>query len=168
MKVYIFDTNIASALWDKKNTYYEAANDFINSLNPTDRIVISCTALAEIKYGHKVFSSSDEKRRKKIEEAINSYKVIGIDKHTADPYSEIRSNLFKKYGTKDIRGKIREKQPENLIDRTTSSQLGIQENDIWIAAIAVQYNMILVSSDRMKRIKDITPNLLVIDWRSTS
>ncbi len=59
-------------------------------------------------------------------------------------------------------------RPERLIDKTSGATLGIQENDLWIAAIAVEYNMRLVSDDKMKHIQEAWPTLKVIPWKKTS
>ena len=46
----------------------------------------------------------------------------------------------------------------------TSKRLEIQENDLWIVAQAVERNLVLVSNDAMKRIREIAPDLVVEDW----
>jgi predicted nucleic acid-binding protein len=84
------------------------------------------------------------------------YKMLTIDKWTSENYAQIRALLFDKYGTRTKRQTIRQKRPEALVDGTTSRELGIQENDLWIAAIAVRYNCFFVTTDvRMRRIMDI-------------
>ena len=85
--------------------------------------------------------------------------VLEMDKHTVEPYSDLRAALFKKYSPKDKRGRLKAKWPEELCEKTTSKELGIQENDIWIAAQAVQYNLILVSGDYMRRLQEVSTDL---------
>ena len=170
MESYLLDTNIASFLLDKNSKFYKIAIKFAQSLNPNDRIFISRIVVAEIKYGHKVFKVflySDIKRRQAIENAFKTYRVLEISKHTTDPYSDIRSALFLKYARQDRKGKIKDtKFPEKLVDRTTSFELGIQENDIWIAAIALEYNAILVTADKhFSRIKELIPDLRIKLWK---
>jgi len=50
------------------------------------------------------------------------------------------------------RNRLKEKRPEDLLDRTTSRELGIQENDLWIVSVAVQYNLRFITGDKMDRI----------------
>jgi predicted nucleic acid-binding protein len=51
-----------------------------------------------------------------------------------------------------------------LIDPVTSRELGIQENDLWIAAQALEYNLVLVRNDKMDRIRDACEELQVENW----
>jgi len=53
----------------------------------------------------------------------------------------------------------------------TALTLGIQENDLWIAAQAIERHFILVTSDhRMTRIREIASEaeLVIEDWALTS
>ena len=44
-------------------------------------------------------------------------------------------------------------------------ELGIDENDLWIAAQAIEHNLVLVTNDEMKRIKHVAgPVLDIEDW----
>jgi predicted nucleic acid-binding protein len=52
--------------------------------------------------------------------------------------------------------------PEALIERISGKSLGIDERDLLIASIAVQYNLILTTNDQnegMKRIKEAAEKL---------
>ena len=91
--------------------------------------------------------------------------VRELGKWTTPHYANIRAALFNKFGEKTAKGTVKKVRPESLVDSTTSKTLGIQENDLWMAAIAVQYNMILVSEDKMARLKEAYPNLNLIKWK---
>ena len=54
-------------------------------------------------------------------------KFLRIDQHTALTYAEIRANLFRIYAPRNRRGRLTQKYVEDLTDRTTGKQLGIQE-----------------------------------------
>jgi len=54
-------------------------------------------------------------------------------------------------------------RPCQLVDPVTSLELGIQENDIWIAAQAISRNLTLVTNDAMWRIRNIAGKSLHID-----
>jgi len=95
--------------------------------------------------------------------AYKNIREIGVN--TTKHYSDISSKLFLKYGRKDKRGIISEKYPESLVDRTTSRELGIQENDLWMALLAVERNMKFVTEDKMRHIKEVFPELKMITWR---
>src|SRR6266446_1989155 len=166
--VYLLDTNVASAFWDEGHPNYQDARNFVEDLG-TDVVYISRFVVAEVLYGHKVHAGSDAARRKIIEDKMSAFRLIkDVDKHTVEPYSDIRTALFTEFGHRNKEGQIKKRRPESLVDETTSEQLGIEENDLWMAAIAVQYNMIFVSDDKMKRIKKVWPTLKFLEWKRPS
>ena len=60
------------------------------------------------------------------------------------------------------------RRPDQITDRVTATRLGIDENDLWIAAQAVQYNLALVTNDGMARIRavlsELAPSLHIENW----
>jgi tRNA(fMet)-specific endonuclease VapC len=74
----------------------------------------------------------------------------------------IRASLFEKYAPREIRR--RGLRPEQLVDPVTSRELGIQENDIWLAAQALEFNLVFVTNDTMERIRDVCQELQVENW----
>ncbi len=64
--------------------------------------------------------------------------IYPIDEMTAEVYGELKAAVFDRYAPKD-RAQRR---------RTQINQLGVGENDLWIAAIAIQYGLTLLSTDR--------------------
>ena len=70
-----------------------------------------------------------------------------------------QAKLFQQFASNAKKGKISSKRPEELVDKTTGKELGIQENDLWIAAIAVQYNLVLVTQDKMNNIRHVIQKL---------
>jgi len=47
----------------------------------------------------------------------------------------------------------------SLAPRTSAEELGIQENDLWIAAQAIQYNLVLITEDHMRRLQEVSTDL---------
>ncbi|MEK6286680.1 MAG: type II toxin-antitoxin system VapC family toxin [Acidobacteriota bacterium] len=168
MKSYLLDTNIASALWDELNRNHDDALRFVQSAAlSSDFIYVSRITVAEIEYGYKLYASKHPDRRRKADEAMRAFKAIKeIGKDTTEPYSDIRAALFTRFAPRDSKDRIRNVRPETMVDKTTAVLLGIQENDLWIAAIAIEYNMILVSGDRMNRIREVWPGLRLVNWTS--
>jgi len=160
---YLLDTNAASALWDARDEDHQKIKGFLESIGDSP-IFISVVVISEVEYGLKRQSKLKELTKKNIREEMSKFsEILSINKHTSDPYSNLRARLFDRYLGSN------KKWPEDLIDRTTAKELGVQENDIWIASQALQYNLILVSSDRMNCINEIskklTIELQIIDWR---
>jgi tRNA(fMet)-specific endonuclease VapC len=168
MKSYLLDTNIASALWDELDENHGDALRFVqNAAALGDLTYVSRVTIAEIEYGYKLYVSRQPDRRNKAEEAMKAYKSIKeIGKNTTGPYSDIRAALFTLFAPRDPKDRIKSVRPERLTDKTSGVALGIQENDLWIAASAVEYNLDLVTDDRMSRIKDAWPALRIVKWKT--
>ncbi|MGD1046029.1 MAG: PIN domain-containing protein [Bacteroidota bacterium] len=103
-----------------------------------------------------------------INSIIDSFSgVISIDGQTAkECYAELYARLFKNYlltnRKADPAGKLRVK---DQIDTIATSEMGAQENDLWLAAVAMRYNLILVTNDGMRRIKAICRDEIIFeDW----
>ena len=154
LEVYLLDTSIASTAWDRGHKAHTAIRDRLTQL-AQDSIFVSAITLAEIDFGLKVAPSIDVSRQNIVKDAMNTYQVLPIDEHTAEPYSDIRANLFQKYSPKTNRGTMKLKYVEDFVDSISGKQLGIQENDLWIVSLSVQYNLVLLTADQgsgMKRV----------------
>ncbi|MDY6783939.1 MAG: type II toxin-antitoxin system VapC family toxin [Cyanobacteriota bacterium] len=64
--------------------------------------------------------------------------IYPIDETTAEVYGNLKAAVFARYAPRD---KAQRR-------RTNIAQLGIGENDLWIAAVALQHQLILATSDR--------------------
>jgi tRNA(fMet)-specific endonuclease VapC len=74
--------------------------------------------------------------------------IYPIDETTAEIYGNLKAAVFERYAPKD---KAQRR-------RTNITQLGIGENDLWIAAVALQYQLTLVTADQdFQRIQDVQP-----------
>ena len=168
MEAYLIDTMFASALWDEGDTDHASALGFVTkAASSGDLIYVSRISLAEIEYGYKLYASKEPERRAKAQVAMQAFRAIrDIGAGTTEYYSDIRVALFTRFAPRDTRNRIRSIRPERLIDQTTGESLGIQENDLWIAAIAAEYNMTLVSGDRMARIKEAYSKLKFFPWKT--
>ena len=161
---YLLDTNACSRLWDKLAHDHHEIRRFVQNLSPQS-VFVSVVSHAEIEYGLKTAPQIDASRQQTVRTAMATYGTpIAIDHHTVEYYSDIRAALFGKYAPRNARGRINKKWVEDLIEPTTSKQLGIQENDVWIAAVALQRNLVLVSRDRMSKIQSVEPRLRVAAW----
>lgn len=163
MDGYLIDTNIVN-FWHNANLPENLnVSAQIAALAPRELLTISIVTIGEIYFGHRTASTPDPARQAALEQFIATQfpKPMPVTKHTANYYAELRSRLFKKYPPA---GK-KQRRPEQCLDPITALELGIDENDLWIAAQAVERNYILVTHDAMARIKDVTKGLLVTkDW----
>ena len=159
MDGYLFDTNAVSALWNARHPKHDTVKTFFASVSQSP-VWLSAIVLAEIEYGMKITPEMDIDRQNQVRREMSKHPLmLDIDKHTIGPYSDLRAELFKKFSPRDRRGRLTAKWPEDLVERTSAKELGIQENDIWIAAQAIQYDLTLVTDDYMQRLVGISENL---------
>ncbi len=94
--------------------------------------------------------------------------ALEIAKHVVGEYGELRAWLFNNCGPRAKRSKAM--RAEELVNPTTGKELGIDENDIWIAAQAGAHNLVLVTHDSRgnleKVLKQFASTLTVEDWAS--
>jgi len=169
MDGYLFDTNAVGPLWNVRHPEHDAVNTFFASVSGSP-VWLSTIVLAEIEYGLKVTPKIDVESQNQVRREMSKCPLIlDIDKHTIGPYSDLRAELFKKYSPRNRRGRLTVKWPEDLVEQTSAKELGIQENDIWIAAQAIQYNLILVTEDHMSRLAEVSNSLSnplqIAKWR---
>jgi tRNA(fMet)-specific endonuclease VapC len=155
----LLDTNAASILWDQRHREYDRLRVFFRKVANAPAW-ISVVVLGEIEYGIKTAPYMNKERRDAVRQRMGKFPlVLNIDKHTIEHYSDLRAALFKSYSPKNGLNRLKQKRPENLQERTRAKELGIQENDLWIAAQAIQYNLLLVTNDRMKRLQEVSAGL---------
>ena len=148
---YLLDTSVASSSWDMGSPRHGEVVLRLNNLR-AGFVFVSAVSLGEVEYGLVTAPKIDQTRQETVRAAMLSYRVRNVDQHTAKIYGEIRGNLFRKYSPRNRRGRLTRKRVEELTERTTGQELGIQENDIWILSTAMQHNLILITWDRMRRL----------------
>jgi tRNA(fMet)-specific endonuclease VapC len=85
-------------------------------------VYIPAIVVGELYYGAS-YSTHIARNLANIGKILSLYKVLPVDDETAQIYGEIKANLRRK-GTP------------------------VPENDIWIAAIALQHNLVLITRDK--------------------
>ena len=130
------------------------------------KVIICAITVGEAEFGLRIVSGMDDGKREAVRRTLTAFsEVFSIDRATAILFGEVRAALFDKHAplvSRNARRKI--KWVEDLVDRTSAKSLGVQENDVWLAAVALQYNLVLVSDDRMTRIKEAWPKLHFVNW----
>ena len=92
-----------------------------DNIDSAESVFIPISVVGELYYGAS-FSTQVEKNTADIKNITSRYPILSLDEETTTVYGTIKANLRKK-------GKP------------------IPENDIWIAAIAIQNDLILVTRD---------------------
>ena len=115
--------------------------------NYVSRLFVSVVTLGEIEYGHRVAHAPDPAKQAAYAKFVLDQCPVAVEltKHVAEQYGEMRAWLFNNLGPIAKRSKAT--RAEELVNPATGKELGIDENDIWIAAQAMTHNLVLVSHD---------------------
>jgi len=181
METYLLDTNVisdVSAARGKDDSPCVAR--LKSAAEKGARILLPVVSIAEIEFGLQLGGKPDSEQAQAIRCFFKEYIHIPFGDDTVEPYALIRARLFQNHGTpKGTRKSRREKRPEELKDRVSGRELGIDERDLLIASAAVQFNCVLVTDDTnegMRHIREAADTLLaegkptrlrVENWRQT-
>ncbi|MFH1922071.1 MAG: type II toxin-antitoxin system VapC family toxin [Planctomycetota bacterium] len=158
---YLLDNNIISILVRPADERYPRVRAHLEAVQPSP-IFLPVIAIAEIEYGMAKAENPDEKQQAAMRQFFAQYPLhLGIDDHTIEPYALIRAQLWKTHATKRRRGH-KETLPEELVNRESGKLLSIDERDLLIACVAVQYNLVLATCDEnpgMKAVEEAAAEL---------
>ncbi len=107
----------------------------IDNLSQADEVFIPSIALGELHYGARK-SGRSQKNLERIEEFVTNNTIIECDANTARQYGAVKNRLR-------IKGRP------------------LPENDVWIAALALQYGLTLVTRDA--HLQEVE-NLQTVSW----
>jgi tRNA(fMet)-specific endonuclease VapC len=159
---YLLDTNTVRYYFDRHVNVIAK----IDSLADEIGLYISVVTRGEIEFGHCITHSTNTQRRDEYDQFVKEKFVgrfiIPVTTATGLYYGDLKAKLFTKHPPKGRK----ENHPECCIDQVTGFELGIDENDLWIAAQAIEHNLILVTNDKLKKIKSVAEMLLADaeDW----
>ncbi|HUY93493.1 MAG TPA: PIN domain-containing protein [Pirellulales bacterium] len=158
MNGYLLDTN-AVCKWFQNHANVVA---HVNALPGNLPLVISAVTLGEIECGHYRSAGTNPSRRKSFEVWVSQTFPfpLPITRHTSSIYGQLKASIFNRHPPPR-----KSRQVENCYDKVSGRELGIDENDLWIAAQAIEHKLVLVTNDRMRHILDGAGNtLLREDW----
>jgi tRNA(fMet)-specific endonuclease VapC len=130
--LYLLDTNHCSFI-------LEGEPSVIETLQSHAAETVSTTVITA---GELQFMVQNSRQRDsnsiRVRTFLRRIHVYPIDLEIATLYGEFKAELIQFYGPKE-----REKRK-----RIRLSEIGVSENDLWIAATAIQHELIVVSADR--------------------
>ncbi|MCL1469306.1 type II toxin-antitoxin system VapC family toxin [Argonema antarcticum] len=101
-------------------------------------------------------SQKRESNLNRVKEFLKDILIYEIDSITAEIYGKFQAELMQRFGPKE-KSKRR---------RTRMIDIGFSQHDLWIASIAIQHNLTLVSADRdFQRIQEVR-SLSIETWYS--
>jgi tRNA(fMet)-specific endonuclease VapC len=147
--VYLLDTNCCSKILNNDNAVIEK----LDALGQTS--VSTCVIVR----GELIYMAQNSERKEENLERFKSFlgniEIYHIDEQTADVYGELKTGLMKFLGPK------KKKQRSKI----KFHDLGVDDNDLWIAAVAKQHGLVVVSGDKhFERINQADQNLKVENW----
>ncbi|HEX7375537.1 MAG TPA: type II toxin-antitoxin system VapC family toxin [Pirellulales bacterium] len=175
MADYLLDTNTIS-YWYNPNcpqhanvlARVSAARQPDRQTGYVSRFFVSVITLGEIEYGHRVTPNPNAAAQAAYAKFVNQQCPVPLDitKNVAQDYGAMKAWLFSNCGPKQKKSNA--KRAEELVNPSTGKELGIDENDIWIAAQAAAYNLVLVTNDSRgnfgKIIAQFARTLTVENW----
>ncbi|MEA5604744.1 PIN domain-containing protein [Nostoc sp. UHCC 0252] len=129
--MYLLDTNHCSAIILGEPNVIRRVNE-VGENNIATCVIVQ---------GELTFMMEKSQRKEnnlvRLREFLEDIRIYHITEQTATVYGQIKAALFNQFAPKD----------KNKWRKTKIVNLGFDENDIWIAAVALQNNLTVVSSD---------------------
>jgi predicted nucleic acid-binding protein len=159
---YLLDNNVISILARPADLRYAHVKTQFDLLGNSS-VALPVIAIAEIEFGMAKAVTANPAQRAAVRKFFQEHPWhLGIDDNTIEPYAIVRAKLWEKYGTAEKRGH-NERLPDELRDRATAMWIGVDERDLLIVSVALQYNLVFVTLDRniqMKRIEEAVAELV--------
>ena len=143
---YLLDTNLVSVLYDAGRPNHRAVRTALSTLDPLAPQLVSAVTIGEPRFGL-ALSRVAGRPLTHIEACIErteEHPLAEVGRHTAEAFGYVKSSVAMQ------RIDIQRRTPrwvEAWSDRVTGQLLQIDENDLWIAAQAVERNLVVVTSD---------------------
>lgn len=146
MDTYLLDTNFVSVLYDAGRPNHLAVRAALAALDPAAPQLVSSVTIGELRFGL-ALSRAAGRPLAHIETCIErteEHPLAEVGRHTAEAFGHVKSSVALQ--RIDIQRRI-PRWVESWSDRVTGQLLQIDENDLWIAAQAVERNLVVVTSD---------------------
>jgi tRNA(fMet)-specific endonuclease VapC len=163
MDTYLLDTSVVSVLYDGRRTNHLAVRQAIAALDPKSPQLVSVVTMAELRFGLALSQAAGQPLAH-IETCIEQaeeHALAGVGRYTADAFAQVKSSVA--LARVDVRRRL-PRWVEGWKDRVTAELLQIDENDLWIAAQAVERNFVVLTGDGdfTKIIAPAVPELRVL------
>ncbi|MEQ9151635.1 MAG: PIN domain-containing protein [Nitratireductor sp.] len=146
MDTYLLDTNLVSVLYDAGRPNHQAVRNALAALAPNAAQLVSAVTIGELRFGL-ALSRAAGRPLAHIEACIErteEHPLAEIGRHTSEAFGYVKSSVA--LHRVDTQRRI-PRWVEAWSDRVTGQLLQIDENDLWIAAQAVERNLVVVTSD---------------------
>jgi tRNA(fMet)-specific endonuclease VapC len=163
VKGYLIDTNMVNFWYNDQLPEHANVALHVDALDPDDLMFVSAVTIGEIGFGHAITTAPDPTKQAELRAFLEDQfpDPLPITASTQPFYAAIRAHIFRTFPPQGRR----QRRPEQCFDKVHATTLGIDENDLWIASQAVEHKLILVTHDKMARIRETLQDVLLIeDW----
>ena len=175
MPDYLLDTNIVRYWYDTRCPEHAKVLARVQTIRQSDpqtqyvpRLFISVVTVGEIEYGHRVTATPNVSKQFEYLTFVREQcpEPLDIIAHVGEHYGELKAWLMNNCSPKWMRTRAR--RLKELVDPTTAEELGADENDLWITAQAMTFNLVLVTHDSGGHfgnlLRQFATTLRVEDW----
>lgn len=153
MAGYLLETSALSAYLHPGHPHHQFAVKVIDSLPPEALKMVSAVSLGELQFGINFAEFAGSTRLDEYRDrlrTVREYTCLGISQHTADEYAALKGKLAAK-----VQRNASARLPrwiEDWVDMGSGKRLQIDENDLWICAIAKERDLTVVTGDGDMRV----------------
>ena len=175
MPDYLLDTNIVRYWYDTHCPQHAKVLARVREVRQPDpqtqyvpRLFVSVVTVGEIEFGHRVAPMPEPSKQSEYLTFLRGQcpEPLEIVPHVAEHYGKLKAWLFDTASDRKMRAK--KYRLRQLIDPTSAEELQADENDLWIAAQAVTFKLVLVTHDSRGHFGDLldrlSAELQVEDW----
>lgn len=155
---YLLDTNVICALADANHASHASVRQHFQQASP-QFVLLPTMAVAEIEFGMARAANVKPEKREELRQFIRRFDQLPFDENCIQPYAVVRAELWRMHGKNRPKGKRvvwTEYHPEQLCDKVTGEELGIDEPDLIIASVAMAQNLVLVTNDSRSGMTRVT------------
>jgi predicted nucleic acid-binding protein len=136
-----------SVLYDARRSNHQAVRLAVAALPADAPQLVSVVTIAELRFGLALARAAGQPLTH-IEACLDqaeTHPLAEVTRHTADAFATVKSSVALE--RLDVRRRI-PRWVETWSDRVSGQQLQIDENDLWIAAQALERNYVVLTSDQ--------------------
>lgn len=171
--MFLLDTSALSALQNTTHPRHVEAIAFKDQYaGQEQRLFICVISLAEMQFGLNMYERLSPKPSQANLDAVHGRlqavaglsELLEVTRHVAMEHGQLRAKwAWKVAPHKAAQGKLRGAPPERWSTEWPANALQITENDIWIAAMALTHDLILVTCDKdFDKLAQADPRLKIL------
>jgi len=152
--MYLLDTSVVSDIVNPNSPWHTAA---MKAMPPNaDQVQICTVTFGEMSFGREIlYLRNPPPAQQRLDEAdafvaaLEKFaKPLPITNHIAREYAQLRAAYASGLAPNRLSSWVKSKPVELWQQQVPPSMLKITENDLWIAAVAVTHDLILMTRDK--------------------